>query len=112
MKTKDELDELYDAIGDARRAFHKAVRETLKEGGCEYKLKGNFTDDSPLLLSYMGRHGLVELELDKVRSSTEKGAEEVIEVHVCYEDSDECDYWMYASDFGYDEDYIYASIIW
>jgi hypothetical protein len=61
----------------------------------------------------MGRHDdLVPMELDKVRFNKDRGVSGLIEVHVCNEDYKDTDYWLMASEFGDDVQYIYDNIIW
>ena len=113
MKTKKELKKLSNAIGEAVRAYHKAIFDNLKESGKEYGIKADWKEEEDckgIHLSIVGRHDdLVVLTIDKVRVNSEK---DVIEAHVCEEDYNGCDYWMMASEFGDDADYLYDNIIW
>ena len=115
MKTKKELNVLSNAIGDAIRAYHNAIFDNLKESGKEYGVEADWEDEdcNGIHLSIVGRHdNLVVLTVDKVRVNPEKGVNGVIEAHVCEEDYDGCDYWIVASEFGDDVDYLYDNIIW
>ena len=108
MKTIEELQELSDNIAKAVFAYHMAVRTNLKESGKEYKVIGD-KDDGGLLSETMGRNGIVDVVIDKVRYNT--GTENV-EAHVCEENGVEIDYWLGASFFGEDETFIYDKIEW
>ena len=115
MKTKQELQKLSNAIGEATRAYHQAIFDNLKEGGKEYNVEADWEDEDSkgIHLSIIGRHdNVVTLEVDKVRFNPEKGLHGVIETHICSEDYDECDYWLMATEFGDDVDYLYDNIIW
>ena len=117
MKTKKELQKLSNAIGAAQRAYHDAIFDNLKESGKEHGVEGDYEDDG-LHLTIIGRHDdTVLLEIDKVRVNKDKGvngwvSNGVVEVHISNEDYKPCDYWMMASEFGDDVDYIYDNIIW
>ena len=115
MKTKKELKKLSNAINKAVRAYHNAIEENLKESGKEHKVEPDWEDEDSngIHLSTIGRHDdVVVLEVDKVRFNKEKGLHGAIEAHVCSEDYDGCDYWLMASEFGDDVDYLYDNIIW
>jgi hypothetical protein len=111
MRTKEELQKLSDAIGKAQRAYHDAIFDNLKESGKEHGVESDYDDGSDgLHLTIIGRHDdAVLLEIDKVRLNKDNGA---IEVHINNEDYEPCDYWMMASEFGDDTEYIYNKIIW
>ena len=115
MKTKKELQKLSDAIGEASRAYHQAIFDNLKESGKEHKVEADWEDEDSkgIHLNTLDRHDFnVVLEVDKVRFNKDKGLHGVIEAHVCSEDYDGCDYWIMASEFGDDADYLYDNIIW
>lgn len=114
MKTKKELQKLSNAIGAAQRAYHYAIFDNLKESGKEHGVESDCEeDDNGLHLTIIGRHDdAVLLEIDKVRFNKDKGVNGVVEVHISNEDYKPCDYWMMASEFGDDADYIYENIIW
>lgn len=114
MKTKKELQKLSNAIGAAQRTYHDAIFDNLKESGKEHGVESDYEDDdNGLHLTIIGRHDdTVLLEIDKVRVNKDKGINGVVEVHISNEDYKPCDYWMMASEFGDDVDYIYDNIIW
>ena len=115
MKTKKELQKLSNAIGEATRAYRQAIFYNLKESGKEHKVEADWEDEDykGLHLTIIGRHDdAIVLEVDKVRFNKEKGLHGAIECHVCSEDYDECDYWIMATEFGNDVDYLYNNIIW
>ena len=115
MKTKKELQKLSNAIGEATRAYHQAIFNNLKESGKEHNVEADWEDEDSkgIHLTIIGRHDdAVVLEVDKVRFNKEKGLNGVIEAHICSEDYDECDYWLMATEFGDDADYLYDNIIW
>lgn len=108
MKTIEELQELSDNIAKAVFAYHNAVEVNLKESGKEYNVIGD-DDDGGLLVETIGRHGVVDVLIDKVRYNNDT---ENVEAHVCEEDGDEIDYWLNVSYFEEDETYIYDKIEW
>ena len=115
MKTKKELQKLSNAIGDAVRAYHDAIFANLKESGKEYGVEADWDDEDSkgIHLTIIGRHDdAILIEVDKVRVNLKKGVSGAIEVHVCNEDYNGCDYWMMASELGDDVDYLYDNIIW
>jgi hypothetical protein len=116
MKTKEELQEMLSAIGEAERAYYKAIEDNLKESEKEYQLQKDWNEDEDskgLHFSFTGRHNdLIPMELDKVRFNKDRGVSGLIEVHVCTEDYNDTDYWLLASEFGDDVQYIYDNIIW
>ena len=115
MRTKEELNLLSNAITEASREYHNAIYDNLKESGKEHNVEADWEDEDSkgIHLSIIGRHDdVVVLEVDKVRFNPEKGLHGVIEAHICSEDYDECDYWLMATEFGDDADYLYDNIIW
>ena len=108
---KDELQALSDAVGQAQIKFRSAVSDTLEVNGGEYSVLSDNEDDEDggLRLTIIGRHGEVTLAIDKVRYNKEKKG---VECHICEQDYEEADYWLYATDFGSDVDYIYQNIDW
>ena len=115
MRTKKELQKLSNAIGAAQRAYHDAIFNNLKESGKEHGVESDWEeeDGEGVHLSIIGRHDdAITLAVDKVRFNAKKGVDGCIEAHICSEDGDGCDYWMTASEFGDDVDYLYDNIIW
>ena len=115
MRTKEELQKLSSAIGIAVRTYHKAIFDNLKESGKEHGVEADWEeeDGEGVHLSIIGRHDdAITLAVDKVRFNAENGADGCIEAHICREDGNGCDYWMAASEFGDDVDYLYDNIIW
>jgi hypothetical protein len=116
MKTAKELQEMLYAIGEAERAYYKAIEDNLKESGKEYQLQKDWDEDEDskgLHFSFTGRHNdLVPMELDKVRFNKDRGVSGLVEVHICTEDYKDTDYWLMACEFGDDVQYIYDNIIW
>lgn len=108
MKTRKELQELSDNIAKAVFAYHKAVEANLKESGKEYNVIGD-NDERGLFVQTIGRHGVVDFLIDKVRYNNDT---ENVKAHVCEENGAEIDYWLNASFFEEDEDYIYDKIEW
>ena len=115
MRTKEELKKLSNAIGIAVRTYRKAIFDNLKESGKEHGVESDWEeeDNEGVHLTIIGRHDdAITLAIDKVRFNVEKGIDGSIEAHICREDGDGCDYWMIASEFGDDVDYLYDNIIW
>jgi hypothetical protein len=115
MKTKKELQKLSENIGNAIRIYHKAIFDNLKESGKEHGVEADWEeeDSEGVHLTTFDRHDFaITLAVDKVRFNAEKGDDGCIEAHICSEDGDGCDYWMTASEFGNDVDYLYDNIIW
>lgn len=108
MKTFEELQELSDNIAKAVFAYHKAVKANLKESGKEYNVICD-DDESGLLVETIGRHGVVDVVIDKVRYNNDT---ENVEAHVCEENGVEIDYWLNVSYFEEDETHIYDKIEW
>ena len=108
---KEELQALSDAVGQAQIKFRSAVSDTLEVNGGEYSVLSDNEDDEDegLRLTIIGRHGEVTLRIDKVRYNKEKNG---VECHICEEDYEKADYWLYATNFGSDVDYIYENINW
>ena len=109
MRTSKELNEMSAAIGKAICAYHNAVEENLKEGGKEYPIYAE-EDNSGLIVDVIGRHNdLITMEVDKIRYNNES---ELVEVHICQEDYESTDYWLYISFLGDATDYVLDNIIW
>lgn len=108
MKTRENLQELSDNIAKAIFAYRMAVEANLKESGKEYYVLGD-DEESGLFVQTIGRHGVLNVYIDKVRYNNDT---ENVEAHVCEENGDEIDYWLNVSYFGEDEDYIYDNIGW
>jgi len=106
---KDELQALSDAVGQAQIKFRSAVSDTLEVRGKEYRVLSDDDEEDYLTLNIIGRHDEVYLGIDKVRYNKEKNG---VECHICEEDYEEADYWLYATDFGDNMDYIYENIDW
>lgn len=121
MKTSKELQEMFDNIGDARAKYRNAVESNLKENCKEYDLEDDMEPEDEedeyyyngIHLNVEGRHDdLVLMQMDKIRFNKKRGVNGLVEVHVCAEDFENCDYWMLVCNFEDDIDYIYSSIIW
>lgn len=108
---KDELQELSNAVGQAQINFRSAVSDTLEVEGKERKVlsDNDDEDENGLRLTIIGRHGEVTIRVDKVRYNKKFKS---VECHICEEDYEYTDYWLCASYFGYDTDYIYDNIDW
>lgn len=109
MKTKKELDKLSAAIGEAIRAYHKAIEDNLKESGKEHKVKGDDEDEDGLRLTIENDMDLVDMVFDKIRYNGERNT---VEVHVSESDYRKQDYWCNIDWLGDDEDYVNDNIVW
>ena len=114
MKTKEELNKLSNAIGDAERAYYNAIKENLKESGKEHSVESDDEDEDGLHVTTTDRHdNNVIAVIDKIRLNTEKNDYGVVEVHVCEWDYDKEDYWIDIQAFDSDvKPYVYDNIIW
>jgi len=110
MRTKDEMNKLSMAIGEAIRAYHNAISDNLKECGKEMPVLPYDDDDDGMRVEIFGRHDdLLSVVVDKVRYNSE---DDSVEFHVCEEDYSDADYWTCPSLFGDAADYIYENIDW
>ena len=110
MKTKKELAELSNAIGEAIGAYHNAIANNLKESGKEHEVEGD--DENGLHLTIIGRHdSAVDICVDKIRYNC-KSSIGFVEVHICEEDYKEKDYWLDIDNLGDDADYVNDNIVW
>lgn len=114
MKTSKELQRLSDAIGEAERAYHKAIADNLKEGGKEYRVMNLWGDDEDapngLNLSIRGDdNDLNDEVIDKVRWNEERGCIEYHSVRFNYRQVDE---WANIAYLGEDADYVFQAIDW
>ena len=114
MKSKEELEKLSYAIGDAERAYYNAVRDNLKESGREHIVESDNEDEDGLHVTTTdGYNDNVDAVIDKVRYNGENGIDGIVEVHVCKWDYDEKDYWIDIQMFDNDvKPYVYENIIW
>jgi len=112
MKTKEELQELSFAIGKAKRVYHKAIADNLKEGGKEFNVLNPWGDEetSGLPISFGGDDcDLDEEVVDKVRWNEERG---IIEYHSCRFNYLKVDTWADVNYLGDDVDYVFDAIDW
>lgn len=114
MRTKKELNELSNAIGDAERAYYDAIEDNLKESGKEHIVEGDDEDEDGLRVTTTDRHdNNVVAVIDKIRFNANGGVNGLVEVHVCEWDYDKEDYWIYIQAFDSDvKPYVYNNIIW
>jgi hypothetical protein len=121
MKTKEELQEMFDSISDAKAKYRDAVEDNLKENCKEYELEDDMESEDEedeyyykgVHINIEGRHGdLVLMQIDKIRLNKKRGVNGLVEAHICAENFKERDYWMLVCNFEDDIDYIYSSIIW
>ena len=110
MRTKDELNEMSMAIGNAINAYHHAIEDNLKECGERPVVDEYDDEESGMRIDIIGRHNdLVNVVVDKVRYNEKNNS---VEFHVCEENYSDADYWIYSSEFGDDADYVYECIDW
>ena len=110
MKSKEELDDLCMCIGKAQIAYRNANEENLRESGKEFPvMSDNEVEDKGLRMDVDGRHGQVNVVIDKVRYNFDR---DYVEVHICEEDYDAKDYWCDINLLGEDGYYIYENVDW
>lgn len=111
MRTKEQLQELSNAIGVAIRAYHSAVADNLKESGKEHNILFDDEFEKGLMLSVRNDNGdgLITEVIDKVRWNEEM---QDVQYHSVEYNYKECDEWYSVSWLGEDADYIFEAIDW
>ena len=109
MKSKQELQELSNAIGSAIRAYRKAIADNLKECGREVPLLSDDEDYNGIILKIRDDDSVDTIRVDKVRWNEER---QYVEYHCAEWNYKEADQWSNIAYLGDDGDYILEAIDW
>ena len=109
MKTKKEIMQLRNAVGEAVSAYHNAIESNLKESGREHNVIGDDEDYDGMFLTIYDNDDINTILVDKVRWNEET---ECVEYHEAKFNYNECDVWKPIRWRGDDAEYIYEAIEW
>lgn len=109
MKTKEELNKLSMAIGDAIFEYHNAVVQNIKECGKPLAVVGDDEEEEGIVLKLRDDDSVDTARVDKVRWNEEN---ECVEYHCAEWNYREVDTWTPIHWLGEEIDYIYDNIDW